>query len=313
MKKIDIAKNLLISNKDMLSCPKCHSNMFIKNPYSLICQNNHCFDLSKRGYVNFLLGSVKVNYNKEMLNSRYIVSQYGFFNPIIDKITQLIRKKINTSKNSQVRILDAGCGEGYHLSSIIKNLKSGGNYNLQGIGIDISKDGISIASSHSKEIIWCVGDLANTPYKNGQFDIITNIFSPSNYFEFNRILRDDGLVIKVVPGPNYLIELRNGFYQGEKDNYSNENVLQKFKENFHVLYSEHIHHKTYVEKKYIKDFIKMTPLSWGSSNESIVQFLNQDSLKLSVDFIILVGIKQSKDQPENKQFLEYYKSEYHHS
>ena len=45
------------------------------------------------------------------------------------------------------------------------------------------------------------------------FDTILNLFSPSNYQEFDRILKPGGQVIKVVPAASYLKELRQAFIQ----------------------------------------------------------------------------------------------------
>lgn len=45
-----------------------------------------------------------------------------------------------------------------------------------------------------------MGDLANIPIKSESMDLLINIFTPSNYSEFTRILKKDGYLIKVVPG-----------------------------------------------------------------------------------------------------------------
>ena len=93
------------------------------------------------------------------------------------------------------------------------------------MGIDISKEGITMASKAYFGIIWCVADLTNFPLMNEQFDVIINILSPSNYEEFARVLKDDGILIKVVPGNSYLKELRDIFYgEANKREYSNQKL-----------------------------------------------------------------------------------------
>lgn len=54
--------------------------------------------------------------------------------------------------------------------------------------------------------------MAKSPFGDQSFHIILNILSPSNYKEFKRLLVQDGLVIKVVPRPDYLKELREVLY-----------------------------------------------------------------------------------------------------
>ncbi|MEH6944579.1 SAM-dependent methyltransferase, partial [Bacillus sp. JJ722] len=86
-----------------------------------------------------------------------------------------------------------------------------------------------------------IQDLANTPFKAQQFDVILNILSPSNYAEFNRLLKDDGLVIKVVPRADYLIELREALFDpSSKQSYSNAETVELFHANFHNVECLHL-------------------------------------------------------------------------
>ena len=44
IKKIEIAKYLITENIKIFKCPICSEDMLLKDN-SLICLNNHCFDL----------------------------------------------------------------------------------------------------------------------------------------------------------------------------------------------------------------------------------------------------------------------------
>ncbi len=72
--------------------------------------------------------------------------------------------------------------------------------------------GIVSAAKQEREAIWCVADLAAAPFRNRSFDAILNILSPSNYAEFERLLSDDGIVLKVIPRSGHLKELRRFLY-----------------------------------------------------------------------------------------------------
>ncbi len=195
MKKKDIAKKAIQEKINIFRCPLCRQGMYVENR-SLVCLDNHCFDLSKNGYVNLLVNSVREKYDKKLFSARNIICQNGLF----DEITRTITDKISEHFSADIIILDAGCGEGSHLKAVLNGLK---HFVSTGVGIDISKDGIFIASREYPEIIWCVGDLTNTPFNNNQFDIILNIFSPANYDEFKRLLKNHGLLIKVIPQQNH--------------------------------------------------------------------------------------------------------------
>lgn len=291
-KIIPLGKMKIKNNIKVFKCPICESSMEIVEYNSLRCKKNHCFDLSKNGYINFLLHNVKTEYNRSMLESRNIICKSGFFTPLTEKISDIITlQQIKRSK--KINILDIGCGEGSHLSQIIENI-SNGSISYEGIGIDISKDGIHIASREYKECIWCVGDLTKNPFKNQSFDIILDVLSPSNYAEFNRILKKNGLLIKVVPGSNYLRELRDAFYnETEKETYSNERVINHFKKNYQLLSTHSLEYKAPIDKANLEHLISMTPLSWKVSQERIQQVLHSDIQEISAEFTILLGQKSN--------------------
>ena len=53
----------------LLACPKCHQQLHLENK-TLKCENNHCYDISKRGYINLLLNPDKARdeYPKHIYN-----------------------------------------------------------------------------------------------------------------------------------------------------------------------------------------------------------------------------------------------------
>ena len=107
-------------------------------------------------------------------------------------------------QNNLLKMMDAGCGEGYHLARIKEKVALNSPYNVVAVGLDISKEAVIMAAKEYKDNIWCVADLANCPFADGQFHIILNILSPLTYLEFQRLLAHEGLVIKVIPNSNYL-------------------------------------------------------------------------------------------------------------
>ena len=287
-----MCKNKIQENIGLFKCPICGNKMDLYNLKSLICPKNHCFDLSKTGYVNFLLNSVKTQYDKEMLKSRNIVCKNSFFEPMVEQVSEIILRYISNVSCKKSMILDAGCGEGSHLNQVINKLNDKSRIKFDGIGIDISKEGIKIASKEYPDNIWCVGDLAKIPFMNKKFDVILNILSPSNYSEFNRIISDRGILIKVVPGSSYLKELRELFYgKTDKQEYSNEKVLRHFNNNFHMIHEQQILYTVELDKEYLERLIKMTPLSWNASKDKIQRAFNIGLENITVDFTVMCGKK----------------------
>ena len=293
MRKKDLAKIKIGENIDLFSCPICEDSMYLhKN--SLFCSNNHCFDLSKNGYINLLRNSVQSKYDKKLFVARNIIIKSGIFNKFLKRLSEIILENINEDK-AKIRILDAGCGEGSHIAKTINYLNEKSLVELIGVGLDISKQGIYIAAREYPGIIWCVGDLTNTPFMANQFDILLNILSPANYNEFNRVLNDKGLIVKVVPGSKYLQKLRNLFYkQKDKKSYSNEQVIDLFQDNFNIILSEQILYKQKINQQNIKYLLRMTPLSWGITKEKLHEIANIGIYRITIDLNIIIGTKEER-------------------
>lgn len=141
--------------------------------------------------------------------------------------------------------------------------------------------------------IWLVGDLAKSPLADQSFHVILNILSPSNYKEFKRILVEDGLVIKVVPRPHYLKELREVLFDNnEKKVYKNDQIVALFKKHLHLLDVFHLCYTKSLKKADLKNLVQMTPLAWSADKARIDAFINWDSAAITVDLDILVGVNK---------------------
>lgn len=285
-----ISANYVKEYESIFKCPICHSAMCVSKLTSLVCVDNHTFDFAKQGYLNLLTRPVKAKYSKELFEARRkLLVEDRFFDPLLQAIAKVIKKQ-SKRKSAPLFILDTGCGEGSPLSELCQMVSSELNTTVVGVGIDLSKEGILTASKNYAKKIWCVADLAHTPFKDKHFDVILNILSPSNYAEFNRLLKDDGFVIKVVPGGSYLKELREAIYEEpERRSYSNQETVKLFKENFHHVGSSNIHYTMNLDHPSMQSLVRMTPLTWVAAEERINLFLEQDSTQMTVDLDVLMG------------------------
>src|SRR5690625_2298581 len=237
--------------ESMFACSICQSSMKVSELKSLICSNNHAFDFTKQGYVNLLTHPPKTKYSKDLFEARRtIIADDGLFDPLTEKIAEFLKQ------TNAVTLLDTGCGEGSHLVNICDQIRSDEMKPVTGTGIDIAKEGIFTAAKNYPGMIWTVADLANTPFKDNQFDVILNILSPSNYAEFNRLLRADGLVIKVVPQSGYLKEIREALFdEPAKQDYSNIETVDRFNENFRIVDSLRVDYTRNLNKPSIQSLI----------------------------------------------------------
>ena len=95
-----------------LICPKC-SYPLIRNEKTCRCENNHCYDFAKEGYINLLLKeSVSHGDDANMVKARTSFLHTDSYAFLKDKLCELIK-----GENGKV-LVDLGCGEGYYLSLI---------------------------------------------------------------------------------------------------------------------------------------------------------------------------------------------------
>ncbi|WP_106768695.1 putative RNA methyltransferase [Paenibacillus faecalis] len=291
--KLLASARLMEQNKALFRCPICRDALGVDEVKSLLCVNGHRFDLAKQGYVNMLTNPSRTKYDKRMFEARKMINQASFFEPLLVRLSEIISERQESMGNDKVVLLDAGCGEGSHLSALREKVSSLLESDVLGIGIDISKEGVQMAARDDGSNLWCVADLAKCPFADQSFHVILNILSPSNYAEFERLLTDDGLLIKVVPDSEYLKELRSLLYtESERQAYSNEQTVELFKQSFELLHQERLQYKVHLDPVQLEHLVYMTPLSWGADEQQTRQVLSKHLNEISCDFLILIGRKK---------------------
>ena len=271
---------------DVFSCPICSSEMEMVEQSRFVCLANHSFDLSKNGYVNLAPQAHVTKYDKSLFEARRTVMNSGFFAPVLEAVIRTIES--HQAEKARTVILDAGCGEGSHLSTITSRLTG----EVKGVGIDLAKEGIAAAAKEHPGAVWSVADLANCPFQDEKIDVIVNILSPANYAEFDRLLNKEGLCVKVVPEAGYLQELRAIFYKG-KEQKEETDPVGRFTEHFDAVRTEKITYAFPLAKDLLAPLIRMTPLTWGASEEKVAEALQMDIPEITIDFTVISGLKRS--------------------
>lgn len=235
------------------ACPICQENLALVES-SLKCENRHSFDLAKFGYVN-LAPQIKQsdNYDKENFQNRQQILEAGFYQAILDAVSDLL-----ASSKTTTTILDIGCGEGFYSRKLQESHSEKTFY-----AFDISKDSVQIVAKSEPNwaVNWFVGDLARLPIKDASMDILLDIFSPANYGEFRRVLSKDGILIKVIPTENHLKEIRQKVQnQLTNKDYSNQDIKNHFQEHFTILSSQTASLTKTITAEQLQALLSMTPL-----------------------------------------------------
>lgn len=274
----------------LLICPICKSglkHMEAQNSYK--CMNRHSFDIARQGYVNLLPSNQKSSRSPgdsgEMVQARRTFLARGYYEPLSDRIDELVINHLSGLEQNMHTVLDIGCGEGYYLSRLL-DAASSKEISVDAYGLDISKDAVRTASSTIKKGNWLVGNSHHIPIKGGSFDCVLSVFSPIAGSEVVRLLKSSGLFIRVLPGPNHLIQMRRIIYpevqiSPEPDSGELYPGLV-FKETVKVDYPIKL---TTAE---LNDLVRMTPHYWKTTKADKEALNRINELSVTVDMRILV-------------------------
>jgi 23S rRNA (guanine745-N1)-methyltransferase len=167
----------------------------------VVCSRGHSFDIARSGYINLLQPqerrSKKPGDTVAAVAARRRLHDRGVTAPLLQGIVEVI------SAGPSDVVLDAGCGDGFYLGSLARQI------GFDAHGIDISIPAIDAAARRYPECEWIVANADRfLPYADRSFSIVLSITGRMNAEEFRRVLRDDGRLLVALAAPDDLIELR---------------------------------------------------------------------------------------------------------
>ena len=259
----------------MLCCPVCKEPIEHREK-TYTCCNRHSFDISKKGYVNFLLcnkmHSKLPGDNKLMVDARADFLKKGYYAVFLEKLKALI------DRFQPSVLLDAGCGEGYYTDGVYQEQR-------KIIGIDISKTALQKAAPKNKNITYIAASLFNLPMMTESVDLLFSLFAPYAGEEFHRVLKKDGIMILGIPGANHLFELKEIIYEHPYKNQVKDYPL----ENFQFIEAQKVETKIILnEQQDILNLFQMTPYYYRTRKEDIEKIQNLQSFEVTISFELLV-------------------------
>jgi 23S rRNA (guanine745-N1)-methyltransferase len=179
----------------------------------LVCPRGHSFDVARSGYINLLQPqdrrSKQPGDTPKAVAARRRLHDLGVTRPLLNGIAELANV---TTKDI---VLDAGCGDGFYLGSLVSQSC------CEGHGVDISipaveaaarryPPGESACAQGVASYEWIVANADRfLPYADRSFSLGLSITGRMNAPEFRRVLRDDGRLLVALAAPDDLIELRS--------------------------------------------------------------------------------------------------------
>ena len=175
-------------------CPLCGGAL--TGAEALRCEKGHSFDRAKEGYWHLLpvqkMRTKAPGDSKEMVAARRAFLEagyYGIFGQALGQLALEYGAPANAGK--ALRLLDAGCGEGWYDRCIARAFEEAGRP-LELAGFDIAKPAVRLAAKALPAGRYAVASSFSQPVRDGWADLLLNIFSPFAREEFLRVLRPGG-------------------------------------------------------------------------------------------------------------------------
>lgn len=265
-------------------CPVC-LNELKENQNCAVCKNGHVFDKAKEGYY-YLLTPDKRNSkdpgdNKEMICARRNFLDGGYYFSLAEKIARIV-----CSLDKPITLVDAGTGTGYYLEKII-DMRN--NDNDVYLAADISKHAVKIAAKRNKRAMCAVASVFDLPIESQSADVVICVFSPYAMTEYERILKNNGILIVAYPCENHLIELRSALYDNVRS------VATALPEStLKLIRREELTYSFTLDGQSISNLLAMTPYAYRAPKENIEKLRACDAMSFTADFCISVLEKTSR-------------------
>ena len=268
-----------------LICPLCHTPLTLQEK-TFVCsgEKRHAYDMAASGYVNLLppgkMKNAKTGDGKDMLRARLEFLSGGYYdvfsNRIADHIAEHFRGKPSVS------IVDAGCGEGYHLCNITSRLSS--SFDVCSVGIDASKHGADMGAKTARakklSAFFAAGNIFSLPIADSSADVLISMFAPIGGEEAARVLSDDGILIVCASGVRHLWEMRSIIYDEPREN--NKGI--KCPEGFEVIDGSRVFDRAFIpDGDTIKNLFTMTPFYHRCPYEGRERLMATDKLDITIE------------------------------
>ncbi|GIH12617.1 putative RNA methyltransferase [Rugosimonospora africana] len=201
-------------------------------PGALHCPRGHSFNRAKQGYVDLTAGAVPhAGDSADMVAARAEFLGAGHYGFVAAELAAAVtaattgaatigretaapergtsgavatgaESELSTTDGAAL-IVDAGAGTGAHLATVLD-----AHPGTVGLALDVSRYALRRAARAHPRMAAARCDVwTSLPLADHCAAVLLNVFAPRNGAEFARVLRPDGTLLVVTPGPDHLREL----------------------------------------------------------------------------------------------------------
>jgi 23S rRNA (guanine745-N1)-methyltransferase len=266
---------------NLLMCPVCRTGLVL-NDRTWRCEHGHSYDVAKQGYVNLHVVQHKHSKNPgdtpESIQARRAFLSAGHYAPLQQAVVQKIHEL------RVENLLDIGCGEGYYTNAMLNEV-------LQCVGVDIAKNAVQVAAKLNKAVTWVVGTGATLPVLDQCIDLCTSLFSPIPKDEILRVLKPEGYLMVVTPGPEHLYAMREALFEEVKA-HDPAKFIEQLNDAFDLVDEQVVDAALQLTQQDLKNLIAMTPYAYKAKPERRLALEQEQEFKMQAQYQIYIFKKK---------------------
>lgn len=247
-------------------CPVCGRPLKKVNQ-SAVCENHHCFDYAKSGYLNlFRSGKKDHGDNTGMVKARTAFLESGAY--------AFLKNTLVNYTDSNKILADLACGEGYYTSGL---------NGLEKYGIDLSKEALIHAAKTDKSTQYILASIFRLPFADESVDTVVTCFAPFAKDETERILKKGGTFVFVTPGEMHLYELKEVLYE-----HPYRNITKDLSTSLTLIETNTITETKTMAHDTLRSLFAMTPYAYKTGRDGAAKLAEIEQMDITCSFVIRV-------------------------
>jgi 23S rRNA (guanine745-N1)-methyltransferase len=269
----------------MLICPICMTQLQQHQAsQGFYCDNKHHYDRHKDGYWPLLLANkTKMQaISREKMRAKRFLLASGIYTPVINKMAEVLLRLL--ADKPQIQHLDYQCGDGYYLRALMPSLSE---LNAEHWGIDDSENTLFAAAKAGTLANLILSGLKKLPIADSSVDVITILDSPLKGKECQRILKDDGILVMLIPAERHLWQLKQAVYP----DLTQKQQALNLPNNIDVIETHEIKFTQDVDGQQAVTLLDMSTFGWRANDELRHGIKSKTSFNLEFEFNLVIAKK----------------------
>lgn len=246
------------------------------------CANKHHFDRHEQGYwvFNKPQRQKPTGDSRQQLRSKRFLLESGIFSPLLDSMAQMLIPLLSADR----QLLDYECSDGYYLRELAARLADVAvAENIHCLGVSEAENAIFAAAKANTPATLCLASSKSLPFADNSIDFVTVIDRPIKGKESVRVLKKEGVLLLVQPGPRHLWQLKQCVYPELTEKPFQLNLPSELT----LVETKTVRFTLSVTGEQALILLGMTPYAWRASDKIKHHIQSRQFTDLEIDFRLI--------------------------